>query len=381
MSTRDLMGWVEDGLSRLETEGLLRSLGPVEPIDAVRVRVGARTVTLFSSNDYLGLAAHPEVKRAAIEAVERHGMGPRGSPLICGYTEAHEALERTIASLVGADSVLLFPTGYAANLAVITSLIDEQTTIFSDALNHASIIDACRLAKQAGAAVEVYRHGDMHDLRERLGGCSGRKVIVSESVFSMDGDLAPLRTLTELADRHRAHLVLDESHATLVFGGGVAVEQGVAEQVDVRVGTLSKAAGALGGFAATSRPVRRWLLNRGRSYVFSTAVPVPVASAAKAAIEIAIRDNSLRSALWSRVEQLGALMGRPLFSPIVPIVLGDPDRVMRASRMLLDAGFHVSGVRPPTVPPDTARLRITLSAAHTEADVETLWETVGGLVA
>jgi 8-amino-7-oxononanoate synthase len=357
--------WLDEELSSLESQGLLRSLTPIEPEDAVHVRAGGRRLTLFSSNDYLGLSSHPEVRRAAIETIDRFGMGPRGSPLICGYTEMHRALEHDLATLFGAETALLFPTGYAANLASIAALAGEGCTIFSDELNHASIIDGCRLARQNGARVIVYRHTDPADLEAALERATGRKLIVTESVFSMDGDLAPHDAIADLAERYDAALIIDESHATLVFDRNV--------RADVRMGTLSKAIGSLGGFVATSRRIKQWLLNRGRAYVFSTASPLPVIAAARAAIRIATEDPTLVERLWERIELLGAA------SPILPIVLGTPEAVMRAQRELFDRGFHVIGVRAPTVPPGTARLRITVSAEHSLEDVRALIESCEGL--
>ncbi len=377
----ELSRWVEAGLARLESDGLLRALGPIVPEDSVHVRSGDWRLTLFSSNDYLGLSAHPEVRRAAIEVVERYGMGPRGSPLICGYTDQHEALEAELAALFGTEAALLFPTGYAANLAVLETLADDGTTVFSDELNHASIIDGCRLARRNGATVHTYRHCDATDLESKLAAAEGRKLIATESVFSMDGDVAPLRAIAEVAERHGAALLVDESHATLVFGergGGVCQEQCVVDRADVRVGTLSKAVGALGGFAVTSPQVRRWLLNRGRAYVFSTASPLPVVAAARAALRIGTESADLRRRLWSRVETLARILERPAESPITKIVLETPEAVMQAQRRLFDGGFHVVGIRPPSVPAGTARLRVTVSADHTLEEVRALGALIIG---
>ncbi len=373
--------WLDASLGRLAGGDLLRDLRAMVPISAVRAEIDGRVVVLFSSNDYLGLSAHPEVRSAAAEAAESVGLGPRGSPLICGYTSAHRALEEEIAELEGCERALLFPTGYAANLSVMTALAGQGTTVYSDELNHASIIDGCHLARLSGAKVEVYPHRDTEALEGLLrDSVAERHLIVTDTVFSMDGDLAPLPDLVELGERYGALLVVDEAHGTLVFGdggGGVAEHFGVGERIDVHVGTLSKAAGALGGFAATSDRIRGWLLNRSRTYVYSTAPPLPVVEAARAAIRIACRDPGIRHRLWERVAQFGKLVGAEPSSPIVPVVLGSEGRAVAASRHLLDNDLHVVAIRPPTVPPGTSRLRITLSAAHTAEDIEALAHALG----
>ncbi len=366
-------GWLERSLSELADRDLLRELEPVEPESAVHVRSDGRRLVLFSSNDYLGLSFHPTLRRAAAGAALERGSGPRGSPLICGYTDAHRALERELAELKGTDDCLLFPTGFAANLAVLSSAGAEGTTIFSDELNHASIIDGCRLARRRGAELEIYHHADADALDRALEASDAdRKLIVTDTVFSMDGDLAPLDEIVRVKERHDALLVIDEAHATLVFGesgAGAAEHFGVSDQIEVQVGTLSKAVGALGGFAATSPDWKQWIYNRGRAYVYSTAPPLPVVEAARAGVRAAREDPSLRERLWSRVEQLGDRLGRDLESPVVPVVLGDEEKALEASRGLLDRGYHVIAIRPPTVPPGTSRLRVGLSAAHSEEDV------------
>jgi 8-amino-7-oxononanoate synthase len=302
---------------------------------------------------------------------------------VCGYTKHHEALEQGLAHLKKAETTLLFPTGYAANLAVLSSLADEATVVFTDILNHASIVDGGRLARQAGARVKVYRHRDANHLETLLKKAKEpRKLIVTDTVFSMDGDIAPLADLIALKRKYGALLVVDEAHGTLVFGrkgGGVTEALEVSQDIDIHVGTLSKAFGAQGGFVATNRRFRDWILNRGRSFVFSTALPVPVVAAASAALDVSTNDSSLRKSLWKHVAFLGRALGRTLESPIVPIVIGDNDRTLAASATLLDAGFHVPAIRPPTVPRGTSRLRVALSAAHSEEDVRALAQALRGI--
>lgn len=330
-----------------------------------------------SGNDYLGLATHAEVRGAAAAAARAHGMGRRGSALVCGYSPEHAALERELAELKGAEACLLFPTGFAANSGVLAALAgSDRVTVFSDALNHASIVDGARLAAKGGAALQVYRHKDLGHLRELLAACrTPLKLVVTDTMFSMDGDTADLRGLAALKAEHDFLLVADEAHGTLVFGrgagGGVAQLQGAEAGVDVHVGTLSKAFGCLGGFAACSRPVRELLATKARPFVFSTALPLPVVAAARAALRVARRDgDALRAKLFRNINLLRNGLGLGgSSSPIVPLVLGTEARALAASAALRREGFHVTAIRPPTVPPGTARLRVALSAAHTTGEV------------
>lgn len=374
---------IDAALASLEEAGLMRRLRPVEAVDAVTVRWQGRPLKLFSSNDYLGLSAHPEVREAAARAAAEVGMGPRGAALVCGHTAEHEALERGLARLKSTESALLFPTGFQANLAVLAALGGPDVTVFSDRLNHASIIDGCRLARPA--SVVVYDHCDAADLGRKLALCdTARKVVVTDSVFSMEGDAAPLAEICDRVEEHDATLVIDEAHATLVRGpggGGLAAEIGVSERVHFQVGTLSKAFGAQGGFVATDSRRRRWLLNVARPFIFSTALPVPVVVAALAALDVATRDDSLRLRLAEHGRRLAGALGGMGRSPIFPIVVGDNAAALQASERLLAAGFHVPAIRPPTVPPGTARLRIALSAAHDPADIDALAAAVEAAVA
>ena len=375
--------WLEAAWRALTAERLDRSLVAIDPVGATQVKIEGREVHLFSGNDYLGLSAHPQVRRAAIDAIERVGLGPRGSPLTCGYTTAHERLETTLADLEGAERALLFPTGYAANLGAISAVADDQTEIFSDSLNHASIIDGCRLARRQGAQVTIYEHGDANALEARLqASTSTRKLIVTDGVFSMEGDVAPLNEIAELKSRYGAMLLVDEAHGTLVLGergAGAAEAAGVADQVDLHVGTLSKAVGALGGFVACSESLARWITSRGRSLVYSTALPVPVVEAARVAIELGRGDSALRAQLRAHTQTLHEALGSHGACPIFSVVLGDPARALEASRALLKAGYWVAAIRPPTVPEGTSRLRVTVSAAHTPEEVEGLIAAVDGL--
>ena len=370
--------WLDSTVAELDAQKLLRALDPVSPVDGNNARVlrGGRTLTVAASNDYLGLSAHPRVRAAAAAAASAHGSGPRSSAHVCGHTEAHRRLELALAALKATEAAVLFPTGFAANLAVLSALASPSTAIFSDALNHASIVDGARLAARSGATVHVYRHADLDHLESLLRtSASARKLIVSDSLFSMDGDVADCAGLATLRDRYGALLVLDEAHATLVYGergGGVAEAHGVEHKVDVHVGTLSKAFGAFGGFVGCTRQMRGLLLSRGRAGIYSTALPAPAVAAAAAAIDEATPE--LRAALWDTVRAFGAAarLGPGLPSPIVPIVVGSETAALDAAGRMLRAGYLVPAIRPPTVPRGSARLRVALSAALEPCDVEGL---------
>ena len=335
-------------------------------------------LAMFATNDYLGLSTHPAVRAAAAAAAEAHGCGPRSSALVCGYTSLHRRLESSLATLKSAEDCLLFPSGYAANLAVLGALADSSDcAIFSDELNHASIIDGSLLAsrKRHGPSLHIYRHNDLEHLETLLRASTApRKLIVSDSLFSMDGDYADCAGLASLRRRYGALLCLDEAHATLVcgaHGGGAAEAAGMADEVDVHVGTLSKAFGAHGGFVATSKPLKQLLVSRGRAGIYSTALPAPVIAAADAALEHATPE--LRSRLTDNVSQFAEEVGLPTGgSHIVPIVVGDAADALAASASLLRQGFHVPAIRPPTVPAGTSRLRVAISAAHSPELISSL---------
>ncbi|CAI0404558.1 unnamed protein product [Linum tenue] len=351
-----------------------------------------KKLLLFSGNDYLGLSSHPSIGKAAAKAAQDHGMGPRGSALICGYTNYHRLLESCLADLKKKEDCLLCPSGFSANMAVMVSVgsigsllatsqkkpqMEEKIAVFSDALNHASIIDGIRLAeRQQTIEVYVYRHCDMSHLSSLLSSCSlKKKVVVTDSLFSMDGDFAPMAELVNLRKRHGFLLIIDDAHGTFVCGkdgGGVAQEFNCERDVDICVGTLSKAAGCHGGFIACSKRWKQLIQSRGRSFIFSTAIPVPVAAAAHAAVIVAEKEAWRRREIWKRVQDFRILTGIPITSPIISLVVGSEEKALRASRYMLESGFHVTAIRPPTVPSNSCRLRVTLSATHSVDDLKKL---------
>jgi len=384
----DPLAWLTDELHAWEARGLRRRLQERSgPQLGSQVIYEGRAYVNFGSNDYLGLAAAPELTAAVAQQLQAVGWGAGASPLVTGRGTLHAELERELASFEGTEAALLFPSGYAANVGAITALVGREDAIFSDAKNHASIIDGCRLS---GARLFVYPHNDVDALAQLLdahAASARRRLIATDSLFSMDGDLASLAKLAQLAAQHEAMLLVDEAHATGVFGHegrGVSEWQDCEAGVHVRVGTLSKALGSHGGFVAGSQTLVDWLANRARPYVFSTAAPEALAAAGLAALSMVraqpqrrtqLLQNAadLREKLRSRGLNVGASQ-----SQIIPVILGDPERTMQASLQLREQGLWVPGIRPPSVPPGESLLRISLTAAHTPEMIERLIE---GLIA
>ncbi len=369
----DPLSWIDVALRDLDARDLRRRLNTHDGAQGPRIAIDGREYTNFGANDYLGLASDPRLAAAVTSAAQEFGWGAGASPLVTGRSVLHEQLEHRLAAFEGTEAALLFNTGFAANSGVIPALVGEGDVVFSDALNHASLIDGCRLSR---ATVQVYRHNDCEHLNSRLREASGfrRRLIVTDSLFSMDGDLAPLPALCDLAERYECMLHVDEAHATGVFGQrgrGVAEHLGVEDRVPIRVGTLSKALGASGGFVAGSQALIDWLANRARSYVFSTAPPPPLCAAAMAALDIVECEPDMRTILLATAaglrEQLRAAGWNigPSASQIIPIILGDEQRALAAATTLREHGMWVPPIRPPTVPTGKACLRISLAAGHT----------------
>ncbi len=367
--------WILKELNELETRHLYRSCRVFDPIDSVRARLDGKEVTLFSGNDYLGLSRHPRVIAAARKAIEE-GVGAASARLISGTGSYHQALEREIARFEQKERALVFSTGYLANLGVLTALAGPGDEIILDKLNHASLIDAARASQ---AAIRVYPHKNMSYLEKLLKRSKARRTwIVTDSVFSMDGDLAPLEEIVSLKNRYGAYLIIDEAHGTGVFGEtgrGAAELLNMSAQVDVHIGTLSKAVGALGGFVAGRAELIDFLINRARTFIFSTALPAAVCAAAAEAFRMIDTVPSIRQKLWENVRFLSQGLreiGAPVpdfESPIIPVILGDEETTVRAGKQLIDAGFFAPAVRYPTVPKGKARLRITVSASHEQTQI------------
>ena len=378
------MEFISDQLNDLLARNLYRQPYTVTDRRGSRVVVEGKELISFASNDYLGLAQHPDVIKAAVDATLRYGAGASSSRILQGTMEFHRSLERKLAQFKGCEDALIFPTGYMANIGVLSSLLDEDDVVISDELNHASIVDAC---KMTGATVVVYPHKNLERLNEALDEYSliEKRFVLTDALFSMDGDLAPLREIAALAREHGAYTFVDDAHGTGVFGHegrGVIEHFGLKGQVDFITGTLSKAVGALGGFAAGRADFIDFLRNRARSFIYTTAPPAGVIAAAEKALDIIIASPQLREKLWDNVNyflrQLRAAGIRPLCgeSQIVPILLGSAENAMAASKKLIDGGLFIPAIRPPTVPEGTARLRVNITAPHTHEDIDRLVEVL-----
>lgn len=356
--------------------GLYRRLRTIDGGEEPEVTVDGRRAILLCSNNYLGLATDPEVVAAARAAAERFGAGAGSSRLISGTLALHAELEESIAAWKGAERALVFASGYHANLGVIQALVGRGDLVVSDELNHASLIDGCRLSR---AEVRVYPHKDLDALEHELATARARRVlVVTDSIFSMDGDRAPLAEICDLAERHGAAVMVDEAHATGLLGAsgsGLVEELGLRGRVLVEMGTLSKALGSFGAYVAGAASLVELLVNRARTFIFTTGLPPAAAGAARAAIEIVRREPERRRRAWANARAVHAAIASagiempPLESPILPIVLGAEERTMSACERLLERGVFVQGIRPPTVPPGTSRLRATVMATHSDEQI------------
>ncbi|CAM3973178.1 8-amino-7-oxononanoate synthase [Alicyclobacillus pomorum] len=369
----------QSALHHLKEAGLYRRMRSMGSASAPRVNVDGRSLVMCAANNYLGLVDDDRLREGAIDAIHRYGTGASGARLITGTTDLHLHLEQALAELKQTEAAIVLNTGYMANLAALSTLVGAGDVIFSDELNHASIIDGCRLSK---AAVVVYRHNDMDDLRHKLENyaTTGQRLIVTDGVFSMDGDVADLPAITDLAQAYDAWVMVDDAHATGVFGehgGGTADHYGLpADSIHIQVGTLSKALACEGGFIAGSTVLIDYLRNRARPFIFSTALSPPVIGAALRAVEIVSAEPQRRKRLHALAQRLRkglsevGLQVIPGEAPIVPIVIGDPERTLEYSRRLEHHGVFATAIRPPTVPPGTSRIRLTLMATHADEDIE-----------
>jgi 8-amino-7-oxononanoate synthase len=390
------LSWIDDALTDLERRDLRRNLATRSSTQSAHVTIDGRDLINFGSNDYLGLASDERLTAAAHAAATREGWGSGASPLVSGRSESHAALERRLAEFEGTEAALIFPSGFAANAGIIPALAEEGDAIFGDAKNHASLIDGCRLSK---ATRFVYPHRDCDALEQLLRDSARfrRRLIVTDTLFSMDGDLAPLARIADLADQFDAMLLLDEAHATGIFG---LHGRGFAEQLEssrdpsapgsagglqlhnsrshIRIGTLSKALGTGGGFVCGTQSLIDWLANRARTYVFSTAQPPATSAAALAALETVTQEPYRRTELLTRASDLRARLSAQGWntghseSQIIPLIIGDAKRTLDLAGKLRDAGYFVPAIRPPTVPVGDSLLRLSLCYHHTPEIIDAL---------
>ncbi len=369
---RDLQG--------LENLGTYRSLKTVSSPQGREITLEGKRVLNFSSNDYLGLADDARIKKAALEAIEKYGLGAGASRLICGNMSPHEGLEADLARFKNTESALVYSSGYIANTGIISALMDRHSVVISDRLNHASIIDGVILSR---AQLVRYPHADIGALQEILKNYSAtkRKLIVTDTVFSMDGDRAPLKDIVDLAGRYEAMIMVDEAHAFGVLGvhgSGLVEELGLEGKVDVQMGTLSKAAGCFGAYVCGTRILREYLINKSRSFIYTTAMPPALAQAARIALQIIRQESQRRRKLQENSDYLRAKLQAMGFdwmnssTPIIPILVKDSRQAVAMSKRLLERDIFVQAIRPPTVPMGTARLRLTVTATHTQDDLDRL---------
>lgn len=373
-------------LSLLKDQGLYRRMPLIEGSQNSRVVMDGKEVLLLCSNNYLGLANHPALMEASIKAIEHYGVGTGASRLVSGTMELHEQLERKIAAFKGTERALVFNSGYAANTGVIPALAQKGDILFSDKLNHASIVDGCLLSR---ARLLRYPHNDMAFLRRCLAAHrgDGRRIIIADGVFSMDGDMANLAELVAIKKEYGALLMVDDAHGTGVLGAtgrGTAEHFGLSSEIDISMGTLGKALGCFGAFIASSHEIIEFLVNRARSFIFSTSLPPAVLAAASAAFDIVDSGEGadLRKQLAANTAYLRDSLHDGGFdtlgseTQIVPVFVGDAQKTMEFSRALLEEGVFVQGIRPPTVPVGSSRLRFTLMATHDVSDLQHVMKAV-----
>lgn len=372
-----MTNWLHGELDELKEKNLYRKLRVVEELRGTEAVVDGRRVTLFCANDYLGLSRHPEVVQTAKQALDQWGVGAGSARLIAGTSRPCAELEERIARFEGKERALVFSSGYLANVGTISALAGPEDIVILDKLCHASLVDAAKLSE---ATIRVYPHKNLDYLEKLLKKLRARRIwIVTDSIFSMDGDFAPLRELAGLKNRYGAYLVIDEAHGTGVFGKngrGLAEYLKVTDEIDVHIGTLSKAVGTLGGFVTAKRHLIDYLVNRARTFIFATALPPAVCAAAGKAFDLIETHPELRARLFQNVKRLRQGLrqaGLPVLegeSPIIPVLFGDEKKTLEAAQSLFEKGFLVPAVRTPTVPKGKARLRITVSALHTDAVID-----------
>jgi glycine C-acetyltransferase len=376
----DTLAWIQDELDALRAQGLFTTIRTLSSPQGAWLDVDGRRVLNFCSNNYLGLANHPRLKDAARQAIETHGVGPGAVRTIAGTMDLHLELERRLAEFKGVEAAISFQSGFNANLAVIPALVSGEDVIISDELNHASIIDGCRLSR---ARIVRYQHNNPDDLRRVVEKTQAegynRALLVTDGVFSMDGDIAPLDELAAVAEEHDLMLMVDDAHGEGVLGRGgrgIVDHFGLHGRVDIEVGTMSKAFGVVGGYVAGRRPAVDWLRQRGRPFLFSSAVTPADVAACTAAVDLLEESTELVDCLWENGRYFKAEMKRLSFdtgvseTPITPVILGEAPLAQQFSRRLYEEGVFATAIGFPTVPRGKARIRVMISAAHTTDDLD-----------
>ncbi|MEM9954793.1 MAG: glycine C-acetyltransferase [Chloroflexota bacterium] len=387
-TTDNKTAYLAENIAELQLEGLYNNIRTIDsPMDGHVVIDGKRVIN-FCANNYLGLANHPRLKEAAKKAIDDYGIGPGAVRTIAGTMSLHDELERRLAEFKKVEAVVTLQSGFTANLATIPAIVGKGDVIFSDRLNHASIIDGCRLSR---AKIVAYEHNNIDDLRQKIAETTdyNRRLIVSDGVFSMDGDIADLPALYDVANEHDILLMVDDAHGEGVLGNGgrgIVDHFGLHGKVDIEVGTMSKAFGVVGGIVAGKQVIIDWIKQRGRPFLFSSAMTVPDVAACLEAVDMLESSDDLVKRLWSNAEFLKTEMTKMGFNtgetvtPIIPVILGDAPVAQEFSKRLMDEGVFAMAISYPTVPQGTARIRVMNTAAHTQTDLEealVAFETVG----
>ncbi|GLI53266.1 8-amino-7-oxononanoate synthase [Thermodesulfovibrio yellowstonii] len=368
----------EKKLEKLKEQNLYRSVKDMESRHGMEITIQGKKYINFASNDYLGLSQHPLVKEAGIDAIKIFGAGGGASRLLSGGTILHRKLEELLSEFKNTESCLVLNSGYTANTSLIPVLAGDNDIIFSDELNHASIIDGCRLSR---AEKIIYRHADIEDLKKLIRNisCKGKKVIITDTVFSMDGDIAPIRELYELCKAEGALLYIDDAHGTGVLGNGYGILKHLGLQTEafvIQMGTLSKAIGVFGAFVCGDSSIIDWFINSARGFIFSTSLPPSTVASAYASLKIIMEDKELIKRLWENIEKVMEIIKNlelkttKTQTPIIPILFENIEQAIKASRILYDSGIYAPVIRPPTV--KTPRIRITITAGHSDNDIEKL---------
>ena len=377
------LDFILDELKSLREQALMREYRTIESAQGPYIQIEGKSYLSFCSNNYLGLADHPRIKQAAIAAINQYGWGTGASRLVAGNMTLHQELEKKIADFKGTEAALLFPTGYMANVGALCALVGKEDIVIGDKLNHASIIDGCRLS---GATFRVYPHNDVSRLASLLQRSSSyrRKLVVTDSVFSMDGDTAPLPEIVEVAQKYDTILMIDDAHATGVFGQhgrGLIAHYGLEGKTDITMGSLSKAIGSIGGFIAGNKRLIDYLKNKARPFIFTTALPPAACAASLAGLTLIQEDTTLIDKLWENIRYLRSQLSKFISnisgeSPIIPIIIGSAEDALNVSIRLYENGILIPAIRPPTVPLGTSRLRVSLMATHSKEDINRLIDTL-----
>jgi 8-amino-7-oxononanoate synthase len=365
-------------IEEFNRKGLLRRLRQVESASSSTIVVEGKTYLNLSSNNYLGLSTHPKVKEAAAQAIQQYGVGTGASALISGHTRLHQKLAEKVAQFKGEEAALIFSTGYMANVGILSAILEDGDLVYADRLSHASIIDGCRMSK---ATLKVFPHRDVQFLARHLGKvATDRKVlIVTDGIFSMDGDLAPLPEIMKLVEQHGTMIMVDDAHATGVLGPrgrGTLEHFGLEGRGTIQMGTLSKAVGAFGAYVAGSLDLTTYLLNRAKSYIYTTALPTSLVAASLAALEVIEKEPQIRQQLWNNRAYYGQGIKSLGYNtlqtetPIIPLLVGESSLALKMSERLLAHGIFAPAIRPPTVPQGMARIRTSIMATHTRDDLD-----------